>query len=503
MPFFGSLAGFSVRIVSGPPVVNPLTNDGNSDAFVVKYDSSGTPQWARRMGGAGTDEARSVRTDSSGNIVVTGYYNSTPLRIFAANGTTVSFTLARDNSDLSFDSFVVKYDPNGTPLWARRIGGTSSDITESVSTDSSGNVIVAGLYTSTPLRIYAANGSTVSLTLTGAGYDAFVVKYDSSGTPLWARRLGGSLGDEATSVSTDSSGNIVVAGWYQSNPMNIYAANGTTVSLTLANSGDRDVFVVKYDSAGTPLWARRLGGAGGDVTFSLSVDSSGNIFVAGYYGSSPLNIYAANGSTVSFTLANVNSNGSNDGFVVKYDSSGTWQWARRIGGSLGDEAFSVSTDSSGNVIVAGFYTSNPLDIFLENVSTVSFTLSNSGGGRDVFVVKYDPNGTPLWARRMGGTGNDLIRSAVSVDSSGNIFMAGYYTSATLNVFAANGSTVLFTLAGDGSSDIFVVKYDSSGTPLWARRMIGTGADQPNSVSTDSSGNIVVAGTYSSNPLVIS
>jgi len=499
MPFFGSLGtfGLSKLAVFVPPVVNPLTNSGSNDGFLVKYNSNGIPLWARRLGGTVSDIAYSVSVDSSGNVIVTGQYASNPLNIYAANGSTVSFTLSNSGSN---DVFVVKYDSSGTPVWARRIGGTGSDVAESVSTDSSGNVIVAGYYTSTsnPLNIYAANGSTVSFTLTNSGnIDSFVVKYDSSGTPLWARRLGGAANDGAYSVSTDSSQNIIVVGYSQSNPLNVYAANGSTVSFTLSNSAGADVFVVKYDSIGTPLWARRIGGNIADVAESVSTDSSGNIVVAGYYDSNPLNIYAANGSTVSFTLTG---GVSYYAFVVKYDSSGTPLWARRIGGGGNDATNSVSTDSSGNIVVTGNYDSNPLNIYAANGSTVSFTLSNSGS-IDSFVVKYDSSGTPLWARRMGGTSIDIGWS-VNVDSSGNVIVVGEYTG-SLNIFAANGSTVSFTLTNSGSNDVFVVKYDSSGTPLWAKKIGGTTADSTRSVSTDSGGNIVVAGQYASTSLSFS
>jgi hypothetical protein len=506
MPFFGSLAAFSVRVVAGPPVVNPLTNTGSNDVFVVKYNSSGTPVWARRIGGTLSDLGNSVSVDSSGNVIVTGSYASATLNIYAADGTTVSFTLNRVGGAGTRDGFVVKYNSSGTALWARRIGGVDTDQPQSVTVDSSGNIIVAGYYADATLNIYAANGTTILFTLTNiGGVDGFVVKYDSSGTPLWARKLGGTnSGDEPYTVCVDSSGNIIVGGTYSSNPLNIYAANGTTVSFTLPNAlNGAEAFVVKYDSSGTPVWARRLAGtANNNYTQSVSTDSSGNIIVVGYYSFSQLNIYAADGTTVSFTLANTG--GSNDGFVVKYNSSGTPVWTRRLGGTGDDRALSVSIDSSGNVIVGGTYYSAPLNIYAANGTTVSFTLANTGVA-EPFLLKYDSSGTPVWARRLGGAGADNGLS-VSTDSSGNIIMAGYYASNPLNIYAANGSTVSFTLANDGSlgrNDVFVVKYDSSGTPLWARRMTGTLIDFGNSVSTDSSGNIVVAGYYASNPLSFS
>jgi hypothetical protein len=411
----------------GTTISFTLTSSGGAGIFLVEYNSSGRPLWARKLGGVDDNQARSVSVDSSGNIVIAGYYASNPLNIYAADGTTVSFTLANSGSN---DAFVVKYNTNGTPLWARRLTGTVDDQVYTVSVDSSGNIVVAGLYSSNPLNIYAADGTTVSFTLANSGsYDSFLVEYDSSGTPLWARRVGGTGNDQGQSASVDSSGNIVFVGYYASNPLNIYASDGTTVSFTLTNAGSSDAFVVKYNTSGTPLWARRLGGTLFDIANSVTLDSSGNVIVAGYYSSSPLNIYASDGTTVSSTLTN---SGSADVFVVKYDSSGTLLWARRIGGTSNDFSRSVTVDSSGNVIVTGFYSSSPLNVFAADGTTVFSTLTNSGG-TDTFLVKYDSSGTPIWSKRIGGTGNDASRS-VSVDSSGNIIVAGEYSSTSLSFY---------------------------------------------------------------------
>ena len=353
-------------VVVGHYRSNPLTiynADGTTfttlagagfDGFVVKYNSAGTPQWARRMRGSGFNFLTSVSTDSNGNIVVAGYYDSNPLTINNADGTTFT-TLTNSGSN---DGFVVKYNPEGTPQWARRVGGTASDRFQSVTTDSSGNIVVAGYYASNPLTIYNADGTTFT-TLAGVGDDGFVVKYASDGTPQWARRVGGGGTDNIFSVTTDSNGNIVVFGEYNSTPLNIYNADGTTFT-TLTDSGTTNVFVVKYNSAGTPLWVRRVGGTTVDAAGSVSTDSNGNIVVIGYYGSNPLTIYNAAGTGV-FQLTKV---GNQTGFVVKYNSEGTPQWAKNlsINSTTTAKTLSVSTDSSGNIVVAGPYTSNPLTI---------------------------------------------------------------------------------------------------------------------------------------------
>jgi hypothetical protein len=469
-----------------------LTNAGSNDGFIVKYNSDGTPLWARRLGGTGYELTNSVSTDSTGNIVVAVQYNSNPVTIFAADGSTAFTTFTNSGS---YDALVVKYDSAGTPQWARRLGGTGDERLNSISTDSTGNILVAGIYNSNPATIFAADGSTAFTTLANAGgNDGFVVKYDSAGTPQWARRLGGTGYEVTNSVSTDSTGNILVAGIYASNPLTIFAADGSTAFTTLANAGGNDGFVVKYDSAGTPQWARRIGGTLNDVGNSVSTDSTGNIIVAGQYESNPVTIFAADGTT--FTA--LSNSGSSDGFVVKYNPEGTPQWARRVGGTGGDRFQSVTTDSSGNIVVTGQYSFSPVTIFAADGTTFT-TLSNSGNG-DGFVVKYNPEGTPQWGRRLGGTDFDGGNS-VSTDSTGNIIVAGFYASNPLTIFAADGSTFT-TLTNSGGNDGFVVKYDSAGTPLWARRLGGTTSDSATTVVSDSNGNIVVVGTYNSNPLTI-
>ena len=479
-----------------PPVVNSLTNTGNLDGFVVKYDSTGTPLWATKIGGTDTEMATSVTTDSSGNIIVFGWYSSNPLNIFDSDGTTISFKLTRVGTQ---DAFVVKYNSSGKPLWVRKITGSSGtgNVTSyEVTTDTSGNIIVTGSYFTTSLNIYAADGTTVSFSLFNAGSaDVFVAKYDSNGTPLWVRRIAGTAEDQARSVSTDSSGNVMVVGFFYPFSTDIYAANGTTVSFSLGSSGNTDGFIVKYNSSGTPLWATRIGGSGFDSFSAIRTDSSGNIIVTGSYRSNPVSIFNASGNIL-FQLTN---DGVDDGLVVKYNSSGTPLWVRKIGGSLSDSLSRVSTDSSGNIIALGNYTSDSVTIYAADGTSVFTTLFNDTINElEVFVVKYDSSGTPLWATRLGGTLSDFIVS-IFTDSSGNIIVVGWYSSNPLRIYAPNG-TVSFVLTNantDGSSDMFIVKYNSNGTPLWARRMNSTGSEQSYSGSTDSSGNIIVTGWYSS------
>ncbi|MCB5245750.1 MAG: SBBP repeat-containing protein, partial [Candidatus Cloacimonetes bacterium] len=177
-------------------------------------------------------------------------------------------------------------------------------------------------------------------------------------------------------------------------------------------------------------WVEQAGGIGNDYGRSITIDSSGNSYITGYfYGT------ASFGST---TLTTTGS-GAVDIFVAKLDSSGNWLWAKQAGGNNWDVGFGIATDSSGNSYVTGF--------FAESASFGSTTLTSSGG-EDIFVAKLDSSGNWLWAKQAGGTGLD-IGYGIATDSSGNSYVTGFFAES-----ASFGST---TLTSSGGEDIFVAK----------------------------------------------
>lgn len=153
-------------------------------------------------------------------------------------------------------------------------------------------------------------------------------------------------------------------------------------TLTLANSGSTDIFICKYTNAGRLVWATRLSGTGNDVGNSISMDSSGNVYVTGTYDSTPITIFNSDGSTFG-TLSNAV---GTDAFVIKYNTNGIAQWVTRVGGTANEFGNGIFVGLSGNVYVIGSYSTNPVTIYNANGTTFG-TLSNSGGPYDVFVVK--------------------------------------------------------------------------------------------------------------------
>jgi len=254
------------------------TNSGAFDIILVKYNSSGTKQWTEQLGTSESDYGSGVTTDTSGNIYVTGSTEG------GLDGNTGGGLDGNTFYGGYADILLVKYNSSGTKQWTKQLGTSSIDLGHSVSTDSSGNIYVTG----------RTSGILDGNTNPGNWSDIILVKYDSSGTRQWTKQLGSSLNDLGDGVTTDTSGNIYVTG----------STGGDLDGNT--NSGESDIFLVKYNSSGTKQWTEQLGTSESDYGSGVTTDTSGNIYVTG--------------STEGGLDGNTSS-GNNDIFLVKYNSS--------------------------------------------------------------------------------------------------------------------------------------------------------------------------------------
>ena len=191
--------------------------------------------------------------------------------------------------------FLAKYDAAGTHVWSQRFGGTSRDKGVGVATDAGGNVVVTGLFNGT---VDFGGGPLTS----AGGVDVFLAKYNAAGTHVWSQRFGGTSQDEGVGVATDASRNVVT-GLFRGT---VDFGGGLDVP-TLTSAGLVDVFLAKYDAAGTHVWSQRFGGTSHDEIFGVATDATGNFFVTG-----PFN------GTVDFGGGPLTSAGLDDVFLAKY-----------------------------------------------------------------------------------------------------------------------------------------------------------------------------------------
>lgn len=271
-------------------------------------------------------------------------------------------------------------------------------------------------------------------------------------------------------ISTDASGNVFAAG--------SFGFNGTAITFgttTLTTVGNRDLFVVKYGASGNVLWAKSAGGISHDDPTGIAIDAGGNVLVIGSFDSPFITF-----GNITLTSASAYGNGSSDIFIVKYDPSGNVLWAKSAGGIYNDYGKGISTDADGNIFVTGSFVS-------PSINFGTFTLTNPGFA-NIFIVKYDALGNVLWAKAGAGTSIDAKGEGISADASGNVFVTGNYSYASMVL----GTT---TLTNAGITDIFTAKYDASGNLLWVRAVGGSSTEQVKGVSTDATGNVFITGAF--------
>ncbi|RHX86870.1 hypothetical protein DLM78_11230 [Leptospira stimsonii] len=404
-----SFCGTSLSISTKPPVIN----------------NNGSRQWSTLLGVAGaTTNSFGVASDDSGNVYVNGF----------SNGNLDGHPLVG-----LFDIFVAKYDNVGNKLWSRTLGviASNTSVTGLVS-DSTGNVYSTG----------KTNGNLDGQLLSGI-QDLFIVKYDTSGNKQWTRLLGapGTL-TSSNAVALDSLNNVFIAGQVNNN------LDGQVIT------GNQDLFVVKYDSAGNKQWTRLLGAVGANTTASgVTTDGSGNVYVTGD------------------TFGNLDGQaltGTQDLFVVKYDGTGNKQWTRLLGslsGSSFTAAFGIVFDRTSNAVYTTGATGTNLD---------GQTLT---GNQDLFIVKYDLSGTRQWSRLLGQLGATQTAFGISSDSFGNVFATGVSSG------GFDGKPPI------GVQDLFVVKYDNNGNKQWSI-LDGAGGGtntNGNGIHSDVFGNLYITG----------
>jgi nitrogen regulatory protein PII-like uncharacterized protein len=393
----------------------------------------------------------------------------------AFSGITTYDTLTLTRSNSSTDAFITKYTTTGRVAWAARISSTGTDISQSVATDSVGNIYVLGQYNtgalnpSGTLSFFNTDGTPSAITLQSITNttDVFLAKYSPLGQIQWATRIAGSGEEIPYKVIVDRSDNILVVGTFTSFPsVAIFNAPGTTSTISLDSNGTEQVFVVKYNSSGIALWATRMSGSSVQTGKSIVTDTSDNIYVVGDSNSNPITIYNAGGGGTSLTLPNAG--GSTQGFIVKYNSSGTSVWATRINGVGGTANINdIVIDGANNLCLVGSFFSSRLD-FINVGGGITLTSLFKTGSQSTFIVKYTSDGTGVWAALI--TSDVLVEpAALAVDSSNNIVLITDDVSNDLQYKVYNAGGITTTLSGlpsSGTRRIAIVKYNSSGIAQW-------------------------------------
>jgi hypothetical protein len=366
------------------PTKNPLqaANAGLYDAFVTELNATGSLVYSTYLGGSSYDYGYAIAVDSSGNAYVTGSTQSTnfptkdPLQ--AANGG-------------GYDAFVAKLNFNAststlTLVYSTYLGGSLYDSGQGIAVDSSGNAYVAGSTQS----INFPTQDPYQGALSAANGNVFVAKLNNTGSALdYSTYLGGSTGENGTGIAIDSSGNAYVTGYTQSSD---FPVTGNAFQQTYG--GDGDAFVTKLNQSGSSLdYSTYLGGSSYEYGYAITVDSSDNIYVTGYTGSTDFPI-TPNPFQQTY-------GGDGDAFVTKFNAAGALVYSTYLGGSGLEYGYGIAVDSSlpnANVYVAGATYSKNFP-----VTANAFQATNNASSATAFIAEISQNLTILPATIPTGT----------------------------------------------------------------------------------------------------
>ncbi len=383
------------------PTVNPFQSagGGGSDAFVVKLDPTGTSLiYSTYLGGSGAEAINAIAVDASGSAYVTGmtgspnFPRSRPLQDTFGGGPN--------------DAFVAKLNPAGSGLvFSTYLGGSAFDLCNGIAMDGSGNVYASCRTASANLPTTAGASQT---TFKGV-QDGFIAKLNATGSALiYLTYLGGSGDDFARRIAVDGAGRAHVGGRTSSGDFPTTAG-----AFQTALGGRVDTFVAKLNATGTALvYSTYLGGSGDDEGSGIALDSVGNMYVAGWTGSSDF-------PTTARAFQRAYGGGPLDVFVAKLDVGGSLVYSTFLGG-IGEDLsfFGLAVDRFGNAHVTGPTTS--VDFPLKRPVQGTF----GGGAGDIFVTKLNASGSGLtYSTFLGGSGQEYAQG-IAIDRFGNVSISG-------------------------------------------------------------------------------
>lgn len=356
--------------------------------------------------------------------------------------------------------------------WAKKIGGNGYDVCNSITTDEKGNIYATGEFSSSSVDFDPGPGV---FNLSASGTNIFVSKFDSLGNFVWAQSIDGNNNKDARSITIDLYGSVYITGQF-AGTTDFDPSNGIH---NLTSNGNYDIFICKLDSSGNFKWACQIGGILDEQGLSISIDNFGNVYTIGYFDG---NVDFDPGSGI----FNLTSNGLNDIFICKINSSGNFLWAKQFG-SLGyDGGTSIVTDQLGNVYSTGTF-SGIIDF---DPDSGIFNLTSTGGA-DIFLSKLDSSGNFLWAKNIGGLSSDDVGQFLTVDTIGNLYVTGQFW----GTVDFNPDTTSYNLTSAGNADIFVSKFDLFGNFVWAKQIGGPSHDFSYSMIIDNTQSIYITGEF--------
>lgn len=341
--------------------------------------------------------------------------------------------------------------------WARKAEASVMASVSGIVPETSGAVVLGNFYNDIHFD---------SVSLYSSARDIFLTRFDVSGKTVWTKRFGGPYDDFGTDIRRSKDGSYYIAGSFFKQ-----IAFGAD---TLKSAGDIDGFIAKLNNNGSVIWARRIGGTNSDYVSAVAPDEKGNAFVAGYFRDTTTlgNIKLVSWERSLLTM-----------YLAKYDALGNCLWAKRIGASNYQsqfESIGLDVDPKGNAYLAGV---------VHNKVEVDTARINAIGTTDLFIAKFNQEGSVIWAKDIGAAASVVTAKSLRHDEHSSLYVNGYFT----NAVSFDSKTTLVSPLG--YSDVYLAKFRDNGEFVWVRNGSGRGAKTSDAMALDKAGNIYLTGSF--------
>ncbi len=366
--------------------------------------------------------------------------------------------------------FLAKHNNAGVIQWVKTDEGTRYASAQSMVVDGSENIYVAGKFGTQNLVF----DNAITLTKSIYYYDLFLAKYSPAGNVLWAAKAVCSVNFEVyiANVQTDRSGNVYFGGSFKG-ILSFWNQGEDDPAFQLTSNGESDGFVAKYSPEGELLWARNIGGLNSDGTFGITVDANEIPVLTGRFT-----------GTIQVGGIELISQGiPDDIFVVKYTTDGTVVWAKSFGVTYASN-WGIGADSLGNSFITG-------DLY--GVTNFGGITVGTDGLQSGYIVKVNEDGVEQWVRLFVPEGDGYnVGRVVCADKWGNVFTTGDFSGEV-----HFGDQTITDYGGNGTSDIYVTKYNSDGDFQWVKQAGSGDEDQYENIALNDIGQIWIVGEKAS------
>lgn len=373
---------------------------GEQDIFLAKLNSNHEIVWFNQLGGKYIDFGLDIAYKNNTIYLIGGFQN----RLYISDDD--SLDLDNNSRNIAF----LKFSSDGSLLLKKKFAfGDTTIVPQSIEIDKDDSLLICGFYTN-ELNIdgyhFARNG-----------VHNFISKSDKNGNVSWVKNItGNNTASRIVDITAYDDG-YYFTGYFRDS---LYL---DVKNLKSSYSNKSDLLVYKTDFNGRGSWVRQAYGNGNDVAGSLTGDNYGNVYFTGYFSSPTLTVDSTGAILSNKQLV---TKGSQDIFIFKYNKNGVLQWAKNYGSAYLDYAVDIKHKHE-FLYITGYYTNQ---ILFGN----DLLVGNGASDRNIFIGTFDLNGNMIKGDHVKGSdqGEDISNS-LFIDNYNNVFIAGYFKSATLFV----------------------------------------------------------------------